>query len=392
MRAVAQTIEIARKRLQEVEKKLNTVVIGHEDMIRALMLASVAGEHVVIIGPPGTAKSYAVRAYSRLLNASFYSYLLTRFTSYDELFGAVDVVELTKGTFRRNWSKLISADFVFLDEIFKANSAILNSLLSLLQERIVYDPMTGQAVPTKTHTAVGASNEVPEDGELQALYDRFTAKVFIDYLGDDASLLRAIEARWAANSDLQPLASMDDVKVLHNYALTLLGSKIKSLGDVRVYAVYHANAVPLVKRLRQEGLLVSDRTVIEKLPKLFAAYLALYGVTRENVMNAVFDLAVFLARDKSEVAAVKKAIEEALGEVGKLAKKLEEAKKHLHAMNLQKAKECLLEVINANVEELAKKTPWMKPRVEAVVATARQLLETVDRIERELAALAGEEA
>jgi len=92
VRAVAQTIEIARKRLQEVEKKLNTVVIGHEDMIRALMLASVAGEHVVIIGPPGTAKSYAVRAYSRLLNASFYSYLLTRFTSYDELCGAVDVV------------------------------------------------------------------------------------------------------------------------------------------------------------------------------------------------------------------------------------------------------------------------------------------------------------
>jgi MoxR-like ATPase len=100
-------IEISRQRLLEVERILNNLVIGHEDVMRAIMIASVAGEHVVIIGPPGTAKSYTVRLFARLVNAKFYSYLLTKFTSYDEVFGTVDVVSLSRGEFRRNWSKIV---------------------------------------------------------------------------------------------------------------------------------------------------------------------------------------------------------------------------------------------------------------------------------------------
>jgi MoxR-like ATPases len=281
-------IEVVRERLLSVEKTLNSLVIGHEDFVKALMIACVAGEHIVVIGPPGTAKSYAVRTFAQLVNARFYSYLLTKFTSYDELFGTVDIVSLSKGEFKRNWSRIISSEFVFLDEIFKANSAILNALLSLLQERVVYDPMSGQAVQAALHTAVGASNETPEDPELQALYDRFSIKIFVDYLSDDAMLLKAIQARWLNNNHVTPIATMQDVKTLHQFAMQLMSAKIKDLGEV--WKLYHVNVVPLVKSLRSKGVLVSDRTIIEKLPKLYVSYLSLYGITVDNVMGATYEL------------------------------------------------------------------------------------------------------
>jgi MoxR-like ATPase len=379
-------IESARERLKSVENTLNAIVVGHEDFVKALMIASVAGEHIVVIGPPGTAKSYAVRTFAQLLNAKFYSYLLTKFTSYDELFGTVDVATLTtKGEFRRNWSKIVSSDFIFLDEIFKANSAILNALLSLLQERLVYDPMSGQAHSCALWTTVGASNETPEDPELVALYDRFTVKVFIDYLNDDASLLRAIQARWLSANNPKPIASMDDIKTLNNYALNLFRGKIKDLGDV--WKIYHINVVPTVKKLREKGILISDRSIVEKMPKLFSAYLALYGVTVDNVMNAPFDLMTYLARTREELREIKKAIDELLGEIAELAKKLEKAKELLRSSNIQGAKSAILDVLNYDITRL-EKTPWLKPRVEAILASARQYLETIRQIEEQISRLA----
>jgi MoxR-like ATPase len=375
-------IEIARQRILEVEKTLNTLVIGHEDFVKALMLAIVAGEHVVIIGPPGTAKSYTIRALAKLLNAKFYSYLLTKFTSYDELFGAIDIVSLSKGEFRRNWSKIVEADFIFLDEIFKANSAILNALLSLLQERVVYDPMSGEARPVNVHTAIGASNETPEDPELMALYDRFAIRVFISYLNDDRQLLSAIQARWLTNNDIKPVASMSDIKTLHHYAVSLITTKVKEL-DSEVYRLYHIHVIPLVKSLRAKGVIVSDRTVIEKLPKLYVAYLALYGVTLDNVMGATYEIVQYLARNREELQAIKKVIDDALGEVAELAGKLEKAKEYVRAKNFDSAKKVLSEILNYDISKLSK-TPWLKPRVEAIFATARQYLEYIAQVEEML--------
>jgi MoxR-like ATPase len=378
-------IEIARERLKGVENALNSIVVGHEEFTKALMLATVAGEHLVVIGPPGTAKSYAVRTFAQLLSAKFYSYLLTKFTSYDELFGTVDVTALAKGEFKRNWSRIVTSDFVFLDEIFKANSAILNALLSLLQERVIYDPMSGQAHSCALWTAVGASNETPEDPELVALYDRFAIKIFVDYLSDDASLLRAIQARWLSANDLKPLASIDDVKTLNNYALNLFKARVKDLGEV--WKIYHVNVVPVVKKLREKGVLVSDRSIIEKLPKLFSAYLAFYGVTIDNIMNAPYDLITYLARSRDELKEIRKAIDELLGEIAELAKKLEKAKELLRSGNIQGAKSTILDVLNYDVVKL-EKTPWMKPRVEAILASARQYLQTIEQIEEQIARLA----
>jgi MoxR-like ATPase len=344
---------------------------------------------MVVIGPPGTAKSYTIRLLSKLLNARFYSYLLTRFTSYDELFGTINVMELAKGQYIRSWSAIVSSEFVFLDEIFKANSAILNALLSLLQERIIYDPMSGQAMATNLWTAVGASNETPEDPELMALYDRFSVKVFIDYLDNDAQMLSALQARWLLGNNLTAVATMQDVKVLNEHAMKLFVAKIKDLGEI--YKLYHLNAVPLIKGLRSKGVIVSDRTIIEKLPRLFASYLALYGVTLDNVTNAVYDLIIFMARNKDEVNSINKAIEESLGEVAELAKRLERAKEYIKAGNLQAAKEELQNLLNTDINNIVQKAAWMRPRIEAIMSMGRQYLEKVNMILQQIQQLKGEE-
>ena len=381
----------ARARLLQVERTLNSIVIGHEEYVRAIMLSLVSREHAVIISPPGTAKSFMIHSLAKLLNARFYRYLLTKFTDYSELFGPVDVTELANGRYVRRWSGIVNAEIVFLDEIFKANSAILNALLSLMQERIIFDPMTGETIQTPLWSLFGASNEVPEEEELAALYDRFSIRVFGSYLDDDVALLRALEARWlhANNSiELRPIASMEDVKVMHKYALRILVTPIKQLGEP-VYKVFHANVVPLIKQLRSRGVIVSDRTVIEKLPKLYAAYLALYGITLDNVMNAPFELIQYLARDQSQLNDIKKVIEESLGEVAELANKLETAKQLIKAGNFRAALEKLDEILTFDVSKLIDK-PFLRPRAEAIISMSRTYKAKLEEHLRRLEKLAEE--
>lgn len=381
----------ARAKLLQVEQTLNSIVIGHEDYVRGIMLALVSREHVVLISPPGTAKSFLAHSLAKLLNARFYRYLLTKFTDYSELFGPVDIHALANGSYQRRWSSIINAEIVFLDEIFKANSAILNSLLSMLQERIIFDSMTGQTIQVSLWSCIGASNEVPEEEELQALYDRFSIRIFGDYLNDDVAILRALEARWLQPTngvELKPVASMEDVKVLHDYALKILVSKVKQIGEP-VYKVYHVNAVPLIKDLRAKGVLISDRTIIEKLPKIYSAYLALYGITVDNLMNAIFDILPYLAKDRSQLADIKKAIQDALGEVAELAQKLEQAKTLVKSGNFKGALEKLEEILTFDISRIANK-PWLKPRAEAIIRLARQYHEKIQEQLKALEKLAEE--
>jgi len=379
------SVEASRKRILELYNKLNSFIIGHEEMTKAILVAAVAREHIVMIGPPGTAKSYTIHTFAKLLNASFYQYLLTRFTTYDELFGPVDVLAMTRGEYKRNWSRIISSDFVFLDEIFKANSAILNALLSLMQERVVYDPFVGAPTKARLISLIGASNETPEDPELQALYDRFSIKVFIDYISDDAAFLRALQSRWLNNNDLSPVATIDDINTLSNYSIEILRSNIKDVGGV--LKLYHLNVTSLAKNLRSKGILVSDRTIIEKLPKIFSAYLAIYGVTVDNIMYAPYELMTWIARNKSELNDIRKTLDESLAEVAELAKKLEKAKEMLRAMNIAAAKKEISDILAFDMAKLASK-PWLKPKAEAIIAAAKDYMRYIVEFEERLARLA----
>jgi MoxR-like ATPase len=375
-------IEQARQKHQTQEKTLNKIVIGHEDAVKALMLALVSGQHIALIGPPGTAKTMLVTTASRLLNARSYVYLMTRFTTFDEIFGPIDVMGLKAGELRRRWSSIIGADMVFLDEIFKANSPVLNSLLSIMQERVVYDSLTGQPIAVKLWTLIGASNEIPVDEELQALYDRFAIKVFMNYLDDDSKLLAAISARWQPNGiPTQPIASMDDVRTLNSYATALLQrGKIKDVGEV--LKLYQVNALPLVKTLRNKGIILSDRAVIYQLSILYAATLALYGVAPENIAGAVYDILPHVARTPQEAAEIRKVIDESLGEVAELTRKLEQAKALLKVDKYDEALKMFREIAAYDVARLSSK-PWLKPRIEAIIRVAQDYVKRIqEHLER----------
>src|SRR5215471_277736 len=159
-------------RLAQLARALESRFLGKDEVIRLLLIATIAGEHAVLIGPPGTAKSALIRMFSRLIHAQYFEYLLTRFTEPNEIFGPVDIAAFREGRYeRRTEGMLPQAEIVFLDEVFKSNSAILNALLTLLNERRYTSG--GAVIRCPILSCFGASNEVPTDETLSAIFDRF---------------------------------------------------------------------------------------------------------------------------------------------------------------------------------------------------------------------------
>jgi MoxR-like ATPase len=152
--------------------------------VRALLLGLLAGEHVLLIGPPGTAKSALARRVHRLMpGARWFERLLTRFSVPEELFGPLSLQALEHDRYERlTEGYLPQAEVVFLDEVFKANSAILNTLLGVLNERRFDNGCQRQPVPLRC--LIGASNEVPQDDSLHAFFDRFLLRVPVHPVDD----------------------------------------------------------------------------------------------------------------------------------------------------------------------------------------------------------------
>src|SRR5580692_4092290 len=169
------------RRLSLIAKNLESRFLGKDEVIRLLLVSAIAGEHAVLIGPPGTAKSALIRTFARLLDARYFEYLLTRFTEPNEIFGPVDIAAFREGKYQRRIEGMLPAsEIVFLDEVFKSNSAILNSLLTLLNERRYSSG--GVVIKAPLLSCFGASNEVPTDETLTAIFDRFLLRIRSDNL------------------------------------------------------------------------------------------------------------------------------------------------------------------------------------------------------------------
>jgi MoxR-like ATPase len=259
-------------RLQHVARILEDHFLGKSEVVRLMLVAVLAGEHMLLIGPPGTAKSAIVRMFARLIDARYFEYLLTRFTEPNEIFGPIDIEAFRQGSYRRRMEGMMpEAEIVFLDEVFKANSAILNSLLGVLNERLYSSGATVHRVPLLS--AFGASNEVPNDEDLMAVFDRFLLRVHSDNLDSyhfHDLLLRGVknEVLKITGEDrrMQPLLSARDLHGLHQH----FAARMRFSEDF--LALYKG----VVFQIRAEGVSLSDRRSIKML-KLFAASAMLDG-------------------------------------------------------------------------------------------------------------------
>ena len=247
------------EQLKRVAGHLKNTFVGKDDIIDLMCLCLVGRENLFLLGPPGTAKSALVRALAQRLQGKTFEYLLTRFTEPNELFGPFDIRQLREGNLLTNTDGMLpEAHLVFLDELLNANSAILNSLLTVLNERVFRRGRETRALPALL--MVGASNHLPEDDALQALFDRFLVRVHCDYVAPDA-LADVLEAGWnleRPSSKEAPNIDAEDILRLQA-ALPLV--------DLRPVRPLYTD---LIRKLRLAGVAVSDRRAV-KLQRLLAA-------------------------------------------------------------------------------------------------------------------------
>jgi len=266
----AEVLRVAAK-VRDVGRALDERYLDKNELVRLLLVTLVAGEHMLIVGPPGTAKSALVRHLARLIDARYFEYLLTRFSEPNEIFGPIDIKAFREGTYvRRVEAMLPDADIVFLDEIFKSNSAILNSLLSILNERRFFTGSASIRVPLSS--LYGATNEVPNDDALGAVFDRFLVRASSENLDSfhfhglvERGLRGEIEAlaeegAIASDSATRPLVTLNEIRLLKSCLARQLQFPEEFLARYK----------GLVFQIRSEGVTLSDRRVV-KLLKLFAA-------------------------------------------------------------------------------------------------------------------------
>jgi MoxR-like ATPase len=252
------------QRLQVLSQTLEKQFLGKDEIIRLMMIAVVAGEHCVLLGPPGTAKSALIRSLAELMQASYFEYLLTRFTEPNEIFGPVDIAAFREGNYRRNTKGMLpEAEVVFLDEVFKSNSAILNALLTLLNERKFASG--AQVIKCPLISVFAASNEVPGDETLNAIFDRFLLRVHSDNL--DAYHFSDLLHR-GIQHEVRQMSGQRATPVLAAKELADLG---RNFGQRMNFSDAFLSAYKgLVFQIRAEGISLSDRRVVKML-KLFAA-------------------------------------------------------------------------------------------------------------------------
>ncbi|HZJ66754.1 MAG TPA: AAA family ATPase [Kofleriaceae bacterium] len=286
-RSFAVDVARASAAFQELARQMGAQFLDKQEIIRLMTVSAIAGEHMVIVGPPGTAKSAMIDMFAKLIDARYFEYLLTRFTEPNELFGPVDIAAFREGRYTRRLENMLpTAEIVFLDEIFKSNSAILNSLLHVINERKFQNGPEVVQVPLISLYA--ASNEVPNDDNLAAMFDRFLVRVLSDNLdsyhfhelmkkGVSLELRKMTGRSFIAPGDPQSRGTGELRPVIAARELRQIQQNYdKFMAFPEEFLTKYKG---LVFQIRSEGISVSDRRAV-KLLKLFAASAVFDGRTR----------------------------------------------------------------------------------------------------------------
>lgn len=258
-------LETLAASIRGVADRAGRGLVGRRALVESTLLAAVAQEHVLVVGPPGTAKSQAVRQIAEAVGDRYFEYLISKFTEPNEIFGAVDLTELRAGRVVIDTTDMLpEAQLAFLDEVFLGSSAILNTLLGILNERVYRRGHTIRNCPLRI--CVGASNELPTDPNLAAFADRFLVRVFVDPIADPF-LDDLLTAGWEAS---RPPAPSDPE---HRGGLLDVAAAYVDRVDLALARPALAQAVRL---LRRHSIELSDRRIV-RTQRLVAAAAVLDG-------------------------------------------------------------------------------------------------------------------
>ncbi len=284
----------AKEKLLALREELRQTFLERGELIDGALAALLSAQNLLIIGPPGTAKSMlADELCRRIEGAGYFQWLLTRFTAPEELFGAVSLKGLEQDDYRRvTTRKLPEAHIAFLDEVFKANSSILNSILTIINERRFHNGQQVHDVPLVT--LFGASNELPEDDELTALYDRFLLRFVVDYIEEDYRFLRMLEAPQQQAGASLTLAELNEMQREAD-AQPVPGHVYRTMAEIR-------------RQLGKKQIVASDRRYRQSLA-LMKAHSYLAGDAQVSDRSLLF-LEHVLWREPSEHADVASTLRE----------------------------------------------------------------------------------
>ncbi|MEU5838335.1 AAA family ATPase [Streptomyces diacarni] len=238
--------------LRAISDELSDRFYERDDVVRTLVVTLLAGQHSLVLGPPGTAKSEMARELTRRIEgASYWEILLSKFTAPTRMFGPIDVAALTRGEYRQVYDgRATTAHVAFIDEIFKCSAAALNETLGYLNERIYHPENGGAPIPCPLIGAITASNELPSGEDLAAIYDRLLVRIEVGYLSDPsnfAALVRSAVGRPAA-----PKRTTVELAALRQAVVEAVPAV--EVPDVIVDAVCTLRAA-----LRRKELVASDR-------------------------------------------------------------------------------------------------------------------------------------
>lgn len=363
-------MERALEKLKKIKNDLKTRYFERDDVIEGAFCALLTGSHLLLIGPPGTAKSQLANEICRKIKeARYFQWLLTKFTTPEELFGAVSLRGLENDEYRRVISgKLPEAHIAFLDEVFKASSSILNTLLTIMNERIFYNGTEKIGIPLIS--LFGASNELPsEEDELEALYDRFLLRYVVDYIKEDFRFLKMLNTGNEPTEEGVVTREELDTCRAEAAGVKLPSNILKTISRIR-------------KELGKKGITPSDRRYKQSVSLLKAkAYLDERSEVSEDDLRFLEHI---LWREPGEKAEIQSVIHQALhGWRDRLRELLIQAKE-LDAYS-KRGWENEEMIIKANIEAQTK-LKHITAKLEELVEECRERGKPVDEIRK-----AGEE-